>query len=73
LAVQLGALKPGQAGVIASVSTSESCAKRLADFGFVCGARLEMVCAGDPCIVRIDQTSVGLGGVHQQKIDLILH
>ncbi len=73
MAVQLVALKSGQTGAIASVSAEGSCAKRLADFGFVCGARLEMVCAGDPCIVRIDQTSVGLGSVHQRNIDLTLH
>ncbi len=66
--MQLTQLTHGQQGVVESITSSESSAKRLADIGFVRGARLQMVRPGDPCIVRIDETCVGLGFGHQKHI-----
>jgi Fe2+ transport system protein FeoA len=70
--VQLCALEPGQAGTISSVTADLGAAKRLADLGFVQGANLEMLCAGNPCIVRVEDARVGLGHAHQACIDLTL-
>jgi len=59
-------------GDLASMSCIESsavAAKRLADLGFISGARIEMVRPGSPCIVRIDDgTCIGLGAEHQRRI-----
>ena len=66
-------LQTGEFGVVDSISGQRSCAKRLADIGFVPGARIEMLRSGDPCIVRlhVDGTCVGLGGGHQESILLL--
>ena len=64
----LPTLKTGEHGTIASINGDEGRAKRLADMGFVRGARVTMVRPGAPCIVRIDGRCVGLGGGHQQSI-----
>jgi len=54
--------------IVAGVGTSQAAAKRLADMGFVRGARIQMVRPGTPCIVRLDGTFVGLGRGHQECI-----
>ena len=64
----LGVLKAGDVRVIDHIAAAQGAAKRLADMGFVRGARLEMVRPGAPCIVRIDSTCVGLGQGHQTSI-----
>lgn len=66
--VNLPGLRSGQRGVVASVHLGESSGKRLADIGFVPGARIEMLRRGDPCIVRIDESRVGLGRAFQEAI-----
>jgi Fe2+ transport system protein FeoA len=66
----LPSLKAGDRGTVAAVRVSAAAAKRLADMGFVRGARLEMVKPGCPCIVRIGGTCVGLGAGHQPHIQL---
>ena len=61
-------LRPGELRTIALISGSQLAAKRLADMGFVRGASVTMVRPGEPCIVRIDDRYVGLGGAHQKSI-----
>jgi Fe2+ transport system protein FeoA len=68
--MELPSLRTGQAGIIASVNASCICAKRLADLGFVRGARLEVVRSGNPCIVFVNGTKVALGVGAQRGIDL---
>lgn len=66
----LPSLKTGDVGIIERIASNLGAAKRLADMGFVRGARLEMVRAGVPCIVRIEGACVGLGRAHQASIEL---
>lgn len=66
--IDLPGMRSGQRGVVASVRYDESSGKRLADIGFVPGARIEMLRRGDPCIVRIDDSRVGLGLAYQEAI-----
>lgn len=70
--IDLPGLRSGQRGVVTSVRLTESSTKRLADIGFVPGARVEMLRCGDPCIVRIDESRVGLGRAYQEAILLDL-
>ncbi len=64
------ALNAGESGTVFGIVGNQLAAKRLADMGFVRGARLEMVRPGAPCIVRIDGACVGLGAGHQASIAL---
>lgn len=59
--VILPLLQEGHIGIVSSVNPAPEMAKRLADMGFIPGARIQMVRSGNPCIVRVDDTSVGLG------------
>ncbi len=65
-------LKAGDVGVIDGITATSGAAKRLADMGFVRGARLEMVRPGSPCIVRLAGICVGLGRGHQARIKINL-
>ena len=58
----------GKHGAVVGVSATNSSAKRLADMGFVSGARIEMIRTGNPCLVRIGGTCVGLGSANQDCI-----
>ncbi len=64
----LPTLTAGQTGIVDRISAGQSLSKRLADLGFVRGARLEMIRPGVPCIVGIEGTRVGLGWAHQASI-----
>lgn len=66
--VDLPRLKAGEGATISFVRLHDPSGKRLADLGFVEGARVEMVRSGDPCIVRIGHSRVGLGLGYQQRI-----
>ncbi len=68
--MRLATLKGGESAFVREVSASASQAKRLADMGFVRGARIEMIRAGNPCIVRIEDARIGLGIPHQDSIEL---
>ena len=63
-------LEAGDVGVIDCIKTGATHAKRLADLGFVRGARVEMVRPGAPCILRIAGQCYGLGRGHQDSIAL---
>ena len=63
-------LKTGEIETIKAVIGAPIDAKRLADMGFVCGAEVEMVRPGRPCIVRIDGVCIALGAAHQHRIRL---
>jgi Fe2+ transport system protein FeoA len=64
----LPVLEAGEVGTIAGVSATQIAAKRLADMGFVRGARVEMLRPGTPCLVRIGSACVGLGAAHQDSV-----
>ena len=51
--------------MVVGVAAEYLSAKRLADMGFVTGAQIRMIRPGDPCIVGIGGTFVGLGGANQ--------
>jgi len=63
-------LRAGELGLIAGINGARLSAKRLADLGFVRGARITMIRPGAPCIVRIEGRCVGLGTAHQECIEL---
>lgn len=58
-------LRTGESSTIVGVTAAQTSAKRLADMGFVSGARIEMIRPGNPCLVRIGGTCVGLGTANQ--------
>ncbi len=58
-------LKTGRTSIIVGIAAEHLSAKRLADMGFVTGARVKMVRRGNPCIVGIGGTFVGLGADNQ--------
>lgn len=64
----LQSLKAGDVGVVDRITATRGAAKRLADMGFIHGARLEMVRPGAPCIVGLNGVRVGLGQDHQASI-----
>ena len=64
----LPVLGAGEIATIARIDTTQVTAKRLADMGFVRGARIEMLRPGKPCLVRIGSACVGLGAAHQDSI-----
>ena len=66
----LPSLGTGDVGVIQRIAAQDAPSKRLADMGFVRGARLELVRPGYPCIVQLDGFRVGLGRSHQTSIEL---
>ncbi len=61
-------LGAGELGVVESIAGRRCSSKRLADMGFVRGARITMVRPGEPCIVRIGGRCVGLGIDHQESV-----
>ena len=61
-------LKAGDVAVVDRIATANGASKRLADMGFIRGARLEMVRPGAPCIVRLNSLCVGLGLAYQTSI-----
>ena len=67
----LPTLDVGDVATIAGVTGSMRSTKRLADMGFVHGARIEMIRPGLPCIVRISGVCIGLGADYQYSIQLV--
>ena len=63
-------LEAGDVATITGITGNQVAAKRLADMGFVRGARLEVIRPGWPCIVRIAGVCVGLGAAYQHCIQL---
>ena len=61
-------LNRGDNAIVEAVHGNKPASKRLADLGFVRGARILMVSPGSPCILRIDGRCVGLGRDHQRSI-----
>jgi Fe2+ transport system protein FeoA len=57
----LARMLPGASAIIQCITAEEPVAKRLADMGFVRGARVTKLRAGRPGLVRIGTTCVGLG------------
>ena len=60
----------GDAGHVTGLTVKNGAARRLAEFGFVRGAHVEMIRPGAPCIVRLDQTRVSLGAALQEGVFL---
>lgn len=69
----VSSLKAGHVATIVRITATEVAAKRLADMGFVRGARIEMLRPGTPCLVRIGASCVGLGTAHQRSVLLNRH
>ena len=63
--ISVRGLKTGRSGVIVGINAEHLYAKRLADMGFVTGAKVRMIRRGNPCIVGIGGTFVGLGAANQ--------
>lgn len=63
-------MNAGDVGVVSRIHSKRGAGKRLADMGFVQGARLEMVKPGRPCIVRVNECCIALGNDHQKAIEL---
>lgn len=63
--ISVRGLEPGDSSTIVGIAAEHGSAKRLADMGFVAGARVRMVRRGNPCIVGIGGTFVGLGAANQ--------
>lgn len=57
---RLTSLRKGDRATVAGVDPCYPEAKRLADLGFVTGATVEMLRPGQPCIVRVAHTRLGL-------------
>ena len=64
----LSGLKAGEVAFVDRIASANGATKRLADMGFVRGARLEMLRPGAPCIVRLNGVCVGLGQAYQTSI-----
>jgi Fe2+ transport system protein FeoA len=58
-------LKAGRSCIIVGIAAEHLSAKRLADMGFVTGARVKMIRRGNPCIVGIGGTFLGFGAANQ--------
>jgi Fe2+ transport system protein FeoA len=61
-------LKAGRSSIIVGIAAEHLSAKRLADMGFIAGANVKMVRRGNPCIVGIGGTFVGLGAANQSCV-----
>ena len=61
----VGQMSPGSSSTIVGIAAEHAFAKRLADMGFIAGARVKMIRRGNPCIVGIGGTFVGLGTANQ--------
>jgi len=63
----MSVLQSGEVASVCSVSGGDA-ARRLADIGFVPGAKVEMLRRGDPCIVRLHRSRLSLGAVLQHDV-----
>jgi len=61
----VGCMSPGSSSIIVGIAAEHAFAKRLADMGFVAGVRVKMIRRGNPCIIGIGGTFVGLGAANQ--------
>lgn len=61
-------LKAGRSGRVVGIHAEHLSAKRLADMGFITGAKVRMIRRGNPCIVGIGGTFVGLGVANQKCV-----
>ena len=66
----LRALRAGDVGVVTGLRGANGSARRLAEFGLVRGATVEMIRTGRSCIVRIDQTRLSIGEPLQECVFL---
>lgn len=64
----LRSLRPGERGVVTGLPKANGSARRLAEFGLVRGATVEMIRPGSPCIVRIENTRLSVGAALQSLV-----
>ncbi len=64
----LRSMHVGEIGLITALRDSCTSARRLAEFGLIRGATVEMIRAGAPCIVRVDHTRLSLGAALQEGV-----
>ena len=67
-AVSLRTMRAGEIGLVTALRGSSAASRRLAEFGLVRGATVEVIRAGAPCIVRIDHTRLSMGASLQEHI-----
>ena len=66
--VSLCSLKPGDSATVVRFKIDEENSKVLQAMGLAIGSTLEVVKPGDPCIVRIGQTRIGLGQSYSSRV-----
>lgn len=64
----VASLRAGRSARVVGIHAEHLSAKRLADMGFVSGANVRMIRRGNPCIVGIGGTFVGLGAANQRCV-----
>ncbi|MCP4591215.1 MAG: ferrous iron transport protein A [bacterium] len=68
--VSLRAFRAGDVGLITRLDDTNGTTRRLAEFGLVRGATVEMLRAGSPCILRIEHTRLSVGAALQDSVHL---
>ena len=66
--LSLRSMRAGDAGLVTAFHNADGSARRLAEFGLICGATVEMIRAGAPCIVRIGHTRLSVGASLQDRV-----
>ena len=66
--IPMRSMRAGDVGMVTDLRDSSSSARRLAEFGLVRGATVEMIRSGAPCIVRIEHTRLSVGAPLQDGV-----
>ncbi|MFH0981446.1 MAG: FeoA family protein [Planctomycetota bacterium] len=66
--ISLRALRAGDQGLVTGIHEASVSARRLAEFGLIRGATVEMIRAGAPCIIRIEHTRLSMGAALQDGV-----
>ncbi len=62
LLLPLDSLRPGQWAEVCDVAGDPHWVHRLAELGVCVGCRLQMLCGGSPCLIRIGEGRLSLRG-----------
>ena len=66
--LSLRSMRVGDVALVAAFRDADGAARRLAEFGLIRGAMVEMIRAGAPCIVRIGDTRLSVGAPLQNRV-----
>lgn len=64
----LRSMRAGEIGMVSGVCDKGPSARRLAEFGLVRGATVQMIRSGAPCILRIEHTRLSVGASLQDGV-----